>query len=269
MPDEVNATTRPARAARHAREVRVRDAGERRPATASASAASARARAHDALRHAGLERRRGPVPGRARECSAPGRCRSTRSAVRFTSTPPSRSGACTRGRSGRVAQHHADQEPQAAHQLDLRARACRRTRRAARESSLPSIAARSTSFSSSITLMHRRRPRGRRAGCPRRCRRGRPAGSSPITASVAMKPASGKPPPMPFPKVRMSGTTPRVLAREPAAGAADAGLHLVGDQQRARPRDTRRRRARDSRPAARRRRPRPGSARRSSPRARS
>ena len=43
----------------------------------------------------------------------------------------------------------------------------------------------------------------------------------------------GTPPAMPFATVTASGTMPVVLEVEPGAGAADAGLDLVEDQQRA------------------------------------
>ena len=46
----------------------------------------------------------------------------------------------------------------------------------------------------------------------------------PVTA------ASGRPPAMPLAVVMRSGTMPKQLAREHRAGAGEAGLDLVGDE---------------------------------------
>ena len=51
--------------------------------------------------------------------------------------------------------------------------------------------------------------------------------------AVARQAPSGKPPPMPLAIAMMSGVTPGPLVGEELAGAADAGLHLVEDQQQA------------------------------------
>ena len=71
------------------------------------------------------------------------------------------------------------------------------------------------------------------ADCRRRSSRGVP-GVMPVAASsVARQAPIGKPPPMPLAIAMMSGVTPDQLIGEELAGAADAGLDLVEDQQQA------------------------------------
>ena len=54
----------------------------------------------------------------------------------------------------------------------------------------------------------------------------------PFAASAVPRQApSGKPPPMPLATAMMSGVIAGALIGEQLAGAADAGLHLVEDQQ--------------------------------------
>ena len=56
----------------------------------------------------------------------------------------------------------------------------------------------------------------------------------PLAASaVARQAPIGKPPPMPLAIAMMSGVDARPLMGEQLAGAADAGLHLVEDQEQA------------------------------------
>ena len=56
----------------------------------------------------------------------------------------------------------------------------------------------------------------------------------PLAASVGGQHAPiGKPPPSALASAMMSGVTPVLLIGEQLAGAADAGLHLVEDQQQA------------------------------------
>ena len=52
-------------------------------------------------------------------------------------------------------------------------------------------------------------------------------------SAVAMQAPSGKPPPIPLASAAMSGVTPACSIAQKAAGAADAGLHLVQHQQQA------------------------------------
>ena len=59
-------------------------------------------------------------------------------------------------------------------------------------------------------------------------------GVMPLAASaVARQAPSGKPPPMPLASAMMSGVDARPFIGEELAGAADAGLHLVEDEQQA------------------------------------
>ena len=125
-------------------------------------------------------------------------------------------------------------------------------------------ASRARSCSSPVASMRRRRGRRRRrAGCRRRSSRARRAAArrarraSPTTAETGTMP-----PPSALPSRYRSGTTPDEVARERRAGAAEAGLDLVGDDQHvAFACVSSRTRAAGSRRAARRCPPRPGSAR--------
>ena len=80
---------------------------------------------------------------------------------------------------------------------------------------------------------HRVADRGdQRVGRRASCRRGsRARGRAPRSRALVTTAASGRPAPSVLDSVRMSGTTPSRSKRVPVAGAAQAGLRLVEDQQ--------------------------------------
>ena len=137
--------------------------------------------------------------------------------------------------------------PLAAHLGDQRvverrepgAQAARRPRRTLSSRSSRSIVSSTASAAAQATGL----PPKVRAVAARREQLGRRA-RAPMQAPI------GRPPPRPLASVTTSGTTPVGLAGEPVAGAADAGLDLVEDQQRAVPRADLAGPPRGSRPAA-------------------
>ena len=75
----------------------------------------------------------------------------------------------------------------------------------------------------------RARPR-RRPGCRRRCRRARRRARASMISARPVTAASGSPPAMPLAVVIRSGTMPSCSQANHVAGAAEAGLDLVGDE---------------------------------------
>ena len=75
-----------------------------------------------------------------------------------------------------------------------------------------------------------RAPPRSRAGCRRTCRRCVESSGASMIAARPSTPEIGTPPAIDFATHDQVGLDAEVLHREHAAGAAEAGLHLVGDQ---------------------------------------
>ena len=194
-----------------------------------------------------------------RERHSGGTSRSAVGVIALTRMPALAQRARRPRSTGASASSIAEQQPEPAHVVDAR-RSPRRARRCARRS-----CARSRRGPRARSRRARRAPRPRSAGCRRTCVAWSPRWKPSPTSSASSAPI-GSPRAEALGEADGVGPHAEPLEREPRAAAADAGLHLVEQQQRVVAVAQRARLGEVLAASSARRRPRPASARPARPR---